>query len=246
MTPQLHACLFGRDAAMQRMAHVLAYSAYQHCPGWKIEVRAISPAPLKSAMRKASHVNNTQKILHWASCVEKASDGTPILLIDADTMIVGPLDEVWSHDFDLAYARREPGSFKYPINAGVIFLRVTAATRAFMARWCAENLRMLGDVEAHRPWHKSHGGINQATLGYMLANDLAIGVRVLELPCQQWNCEDSAWELFSDATRIVHVKSSLRDAIFERIVAHDYLRPLVKLWEQIEMASVSGPSRLAR
>lgn len=228
------------------MAHVLAYSARQHCPSWDIRVKLTPLVRLKSAMKRASHVHNTQKLDYWAACVDQAADGTSMVLLDADTVILRPLDDLWAQPFDLAYTVRAPGSFKYPINGGVICLHVNPGTRAFMAAWCQANRRMLGDRDTHVPWRTKYGGINQASFGYALEHDMARGLDVRELPCQEWNCEDSAWRTFSPATRILHIKSSLRNAIFDRVVAHDYLRPLMKLWESIETASVSHPSLIAR
>ncbi len=230
---------------MQRMAHVLAYSAYQHCPSWDIRVKAVAPLRLKSAMKRASHVHNTQKLDFWVSCVDQAPEGTPIVLLDADTVILRPLDDLWVQAFDVAYTVRAPGSFKYPINGGVVCLRSNPRSRAFMASWSAANRRMLGDKYAHVPWRQKYGGINQASLGYVLERERPADATLIALPCQEWNCEDSAWATFSASTRILHLKSSLRYALFERIVAHDYLRPLMKLWDEIERASVSQPSRLA-
>lgn len=63
-------------------------------------------------------------------------------------------------------------------------------------------------------------------------------MNLLGIPCVEWNCEDSAWESFDPRkTRIVHVKSALRRAIFDRN-AEDMAKPgvarLVEMWKDIE------------
>jgi hypothetical protein len=244
MMPQLRACYFGQDGPFHRMAHVLAYSAYQHCPTWDIEVRHISPRPLVSALGIASHVHNTQKMEYWADAVAAAPDGACLLLIDADTVILQPLDDIWHQPFDVAYTTKQS---RFPFNSGVVLVRVSPASRRFIETWRGENLRMLGDRLHHQEWRKRYGGINQASLGYALEHQLTKHLRLLELPCVEWNCEDSAWRDFSPTrTRIVHVKSALRRAIFQMTVTDEAVRPLIKLWQDLEAKTVSQKSRVAR
>ncbi len=238
--PCLEACCFGADPDGQwaRMARVLAWTAGQHCPGWVSHIQRIRPQPMVSALGIASHVANTQKMEHWYTLVSAAPDGARLLLLDADTMITRPLDDVWDRDFDLAYTTKES---RFPFNSGVVFVRVTDRARAFVSAWRDENRRMLGDSAHHQTWRKRYGGINQASLGFMLAQPPRAGLTIATLPCVEWNCEDFSWERFDPrVTRIVHLKSSLRRAIFLRTAVGQHVRPLAALWGTLEREALEA------
>lgn len=233
----------------ERLARTLEYTARQHCPGWDVTVERLDEAalpPLVPASGNPSHVWNTWKLDWWRDRVLGAPDGARVLLIDGDTFVTRPLDPIWDLDFDVAYTLRA----KYekvrglagvrtrgggiPFNAGVIFLRVSERTRAFMRSWSETNLRFLRDAQEHEPWRKVYAGINQAALGYLLEQG-EHGCHIAELPCAEWNLVE--WGLYEpEVTRIVHVKSSLRRATFAMPGAarsERYLQ-LSKLWERTE------------
>lgn len=249
--PHLVSCYFanGSDTRFERMARVLRYTAAKYCPDWTIAIDAITPAPMRSALGVPSHVSNTQKMEAWWRAVEALPDESRVLLIDADTFIVGPLDAVWDLDFDFAYTSKE--HTRFPFNSGVVFLRVTPAVRAFMRVWRDENVRMLGDAANHRPWREAYGGINQASLGYALRQagidpkhppadafpftSSAGTMQIRRIPCQVWNCEDSHWHTFDpQATRIVHLKGILRTCLFQPTSRRSRLRTLITLWHALE------------
>jgi len=236
--PQLHAVYFGIDPQWARLARVLEYSAHQHCPGWDIDVRAITPAPCHPPARTAAHaayVANTQKLDEWTRLVDQAPDGDRLALLDADTMVLRTLDAVWDQVFDVAYTVRT--SSRFPINAGVIFVRVSDRTRAFMAAWRDENHRQLGDPARHQRWRRQYGGMNQAALGALLEQRGGPDVKFLRLPCVEWNAEESAWPAVDRArTRIVHLKSGLRRALFHGTSARSLLA-LVHIWRTFERAA---------
>lgn len=242
MTPRLIACVFG-GAPYDRLAKVLAATARQHCGHWDLRIAPITPAVvdpltgerLTSAIGKETHVQNTQKMEAWAAAVEAAPDGTGMLLIDADTIIVRSLDDIWDREFDFAYTTKPS---RFPFNSGVVLLRANARSRAFVQRWRVENLAMLRDAQHHREWRNRYGGINQAALGRALEAGWTNDLQILELPCVEWNCEDASWRAFDPAvTRIVHVKSALRLAVLGLAPALPYLRPLVDLWRRLERAA---------
>jgi|GEM_PF-2050441 len=242
MKPVLEACYFGADPdhLWVRMATVLRFTAETYCPNWEIQVRHVRPEPMRSALGIPSHVHNTQKMEHWYHVVTGAPDGARLLLMDADTMILRPLDDVWDRDFDIAYTVKE--QTRFPFNSGVVFLRVSDRTRAFVEEWRRENRRMLGDSRHHQVWRKQYGGINQAALGYMLSKGDRAGVHLLTLPCCEWNCEDSSWARFDPATtRIVHIKSGLRRAIFFGLpLPSSGVAELTKTWKALERAALEA------
>jgi hypothetical protein len=245
--PRLVSCCFGSGAGDQwpRLARVLAYSAAAHSPAWRIEMHQMAP-PSRSApgMSEAS-VANTQKLESWAGVVRDAPDDDLILLIDADTMVLRSLDPVWDRPFDVAYTVR-PQSAGFPFNAGVVFVRVNARSRAYIDRWRIENRGMLDHPDRFSLWRRRFGGINQAALGYLLSQD-DHGAQLLPLPCPEWNCEDSSWALYDPAvTRIVHVKSALRKALFSRAHVSACVRPLARIWQDLERAAGAAEARATR
>lgn len=240
MTPRLEACYFagagGTDDQAdryERLAKVLEHTARHACPGWEINVERLEPPEYSAASGNPSHVWNTQKLEHWLRRVLEAPAGAQVLLIDGDTVVLRPLDPVWDLEFDVAYTVRERG--RLPLNGGVVFLRVSDRTRAFMQSWWDANLRFLGDNVEHTPWRKRYAGINQAALGYVFEK-VDHGCAIRQLLCSEWNCVE--WDRYDPAvTRIVHVKSGLRRAVFDLPGGAGYrpkLMELVKLWKKLE------------
>lgn len=214
--PRLEACYFeAAPSTFGRMARVLEATARRHCPGWRVNVRSIVPPRRVSALGIPSHAHNTQKLEEWARLIAEALDGERVLLIDADTAILRPLDDVWAMDFDLAYTVRPEGS-TFPFNGGVVFVRVNARTRQFMERWRALNAEFLATNDGtHRAWRVKFGGINQASFGSLLEAGAGAELSIQPLPCAEWNCEDETWHAHdTDVTRILHIKGALRRTLF--------------------------------
>lgn len=242
--PRLESPWFGDPGSIYaRMARVLDHTARRHSPGWEVNVRHVEPPPLPGVQREAKFVANTQKLDLWCRTVAEAPLGDRICLIDGDTFLVNGLDDVWEADFDLAFTVRD---YIIPFNAGVVFVRVTPGTRAFMERWRAENAAMYADVPYHMQWKEKYGGMTQASLGRVLEAG-GHGLDLRALPCAEWNCEDSCWGGFDPArTRIVHVKSGLRRLVFQGDVGppqhpwwtNEDLAPLARRWHALERDAV--------
>lgn len=240
MTSRLLACYFatrdGSASYWDRLVRVLGYSASLQCPGWEIRIDTIQ-VPTLRAMFVESLADNTHKLAWWHQRVEEAADGDRLLLIDADTAILRPLDSLWQREFDFAYTARTGSRFK--LNGGVIFLRVSNRTRAFMEAWVKQNAALLS--MKRREWRRRAGGVNQASLEDLIQAAGHFGVRLLELPCAEWNCEDSAWGSFDpDVTRILHIKSLLRIACIDRkpLVSTDVRLP-AQVWRALEHAATA-------
>lgn len=231
--PRLEARYFA-DGTRQfdRLARVLRYTAGVHCQGWQVVVDELPRAPERGGTGVRNHLANTHKLAAWARIVAESQDGDRLLLMDADTWIQQPLDDLWARPFDLAYTTR--AGWPVPFNLGVVALRVSARTRAFMADWLAENHRLFaggGDADA---WRRAYGGVNQASFANLLASGALRDLDILTLPCAEWNCEDSSWAQFDpDVTRIVHAKSALRLAALESQPIPDDLAALAALWRRL-------------
>lgn len=246
MTPILYSCWW--HGQFSRLAPVLAHSAAVHCPDWQIVVEKLErPKGLTSAMGVSAHEDNTHKLERWRSIVDQAPDGTSLLLIDTDTVILRQLDDVWTHGFDVAYTTK-PADSRFPLNGGVLFMRVNDRSRAFVHAWARQNRTFLEDRRykgsADR---RKFGGINQAALGAVL-RDASAAVHVLALPCTEWNCEDESWEKFGPQTRILHVKSGLRREVLKLYgprpkFAH---AAAVQAWKSAEKLAASPPAVVSR
>lgn len=246
MTPRLESVYFADDPRERehwiRLARVLRSSAAQHCPDWRVTIAQLPPGPQLSVA--AGLAANTYKLDHWCALVEQAPDGDGLLLIDADTMILRPLDPIWDVPFDLAYTTKP--TTRFPFNAGVIFVRVSEPARTFMRAWRDENRRLLRDQAALRIWRRQYGGMNQAALGSVLTTPHAKAITIRQVPCVEWNCEDATWAAFDPAiTRIVHVKSTLRRAVLGFAPAQKPLLPLIAQWRACERAALDAMERSA-
>jgi len=250
--PRIEACWFGegpQGEMYRRLAEVLEFTARRFCGGWRVNVEHLQPKVYRSVLGQPSHEWNTQKFEFWVRQVLAAPDGDRIALLDGDTMIVSGLDSIWDHDFDLAYTYRE--NDRLPLNAGVIFVRVSARTREFMRLWWAWNLHFLnpkdypdvdGRREPHDRWRLRYAGINQASLGYMLER-VQHGCHVLKVPCSVWNCVN--WTHYTERTRIVHIKSALRRAVFNLKPAASTppTKAIMRLWYDYEAEAKAACAR---
>lgn len=216
-----------------RLARVLEYTASIHCRNWDVHIRQIAMNVDYQTNGIHSHVSNTEKLIHWNRIVQDAPDGVEMLLMDADMMILRPIDDIWERPFDMAYTTKRA---KLPFNGGVIFLRVSDRTKTLMAAWLAANMELIQSPKAHETWRKKYGGMNQAAFGALLPRiRTEFGVDLIELACAEWNCEQSAWHTYRpEFTRIVHVKSGLRRAVLGKGVIDAQMIPLVQRWHQLE------------
>lgn len=229
----------------RRLARVLEWTAQQHCCGWAVDVCEVPAAPLSAPLTEAARLayeHNAQKLDEWARVVETAADGECLALVDADTIILRPLDPVWGLAFDIALTARARGA-RLPINSGVVFVRVSEATRAFFRHWRDETRRMLATPAHHAPWHRKYGGITQAALGFIRETRNTDGLLVRELSCQEWNCDETAWPMCTAFTRIVHIKSGLRGLIFGQPgpALRSPIRELAGMWRRLERSAQMRP-----
>ena len=132
-------------------------------------------------------------------------DEEPTAVLDADTLVYKPLDDLWQHDFEVALTWR-PHQPTMPYNCGVMFLRGTRFPQALLARMDAEPryCEPFGDQEA-------------------LALEADSGRwRLRVLQCSEWNNSDVNNDCVPPA-RIAHYKGARK----EYMVRH-YLRGVWK------------------
>lgn len=245
--PRLEACYFpgAHDKGWVRLSRVLDLTAREQCQGWSVNVEAVAPgAAAIRETRPRTIAANSRKLDRWVELVEGSADGDRLLLIDADTMVLRPLDDVWDQPFDLAYTVRE--ACRFPLNGGVVFVRVSEAVRVFMRAWAVENATMLADRAYHTRWQMRYGGINQAAFGALLEGGALAALRTLRLPCREWNVEDSTWQRFDPAVaRILHIKSNLRLACLHPLAQALQLESLAALWRDADARAAQALARTA-
>lgn len=245
----------GRESQWLRLVRVLAYSAQGTIKDWEHDIVSVEPdESIQSPLGRPGNVWNTQKLDLWANECDHAADGARLLFLDADTAIVRPLDDIWDRDFDVAYTVK-PKASRYPLNGGVLFVRNSERVCTFMAAWRVLNRFFLTNPGEYGVWGPAFGGINQAALGVLLEkrshpeaqrvlrllgiDHACDGLQVVKLPCLEWNCEDDHWAAYEPArTRIVHFKSQLQMAIFEKGVTPDGAKPLKDLWRGLEKSAM--------
>lgn len=236
MTPRLIAFYEGQEYA--RMARVLAYTAARFCPDWDRQIVNTVICEADAQGDELRRRLNNSKLLKWTETVEQAPDGTPMLLVDSDVMIVRSLDDIWQQSFDVAYTVRDPQRSTIPLNGGVVFVRANDASRRFLRAWYQATIPYKTSAKKWQEARKKYGACDQAGLCQLLKQP-SVGVQILALPCQEWNCEDSEWGRFDVTTRIVHIKGSLRSAVFgdwQRVSAKrkPQVVPLAKQWKAFE------------
>lgn len=117
-------------------------------------------------------------------------DATPTVVLDADTLICRPLDDVWSNEFDVALTWR-PNQPAMPYNSGVIFCREP--------KFFASLLSRMENVPRYREFLPSQEA---------LALEAHCGKwRVHVLKCSEWNNSDLNDECIPPA-RILHYKGA--------------------------------------
>lgn len=167
--------------------------------------------------------------------MNEANDGEQLLLLDTDTCLLRPIDDVWDRAFDIAYTTKDNCPLGFPFNLGVFFVRVADGTRALLQSWKAENDRMFRLWFEDPSWRRRFGGVNQAAFGSLLDQGQLSGLNVLHLSCQEWNCEDSAWPTFDpEVTRILHVKDGLRRSVMSRQSTPEPLLPAARAWRSLD------------
>jgi hypothetical protein len=198
---------------------VLEYTARKNCPNWQVNVRKVGPPVLPEGVKVsrsdigAPFIYNVYKFRFWLRSVVEAAEGELLCLIDADTMVLRPLDPIAAMDFDVAITSKR-GLTRLPLNGGVVFVRANERSRRFMRAWWDWNVKLIGDWRLHSIWRQKYAGMNQAALGALLESGGTQMAKVLEIPCAEWNCESSSWDRVDlRQARVVHVKGQMRRGI---------------------------------
>lgn len=221
----------GEDPTYERMSRVVEWSARRHNPDAEILVHNVDPRPTSR-----SGDAFVRKALAWTSTIQAADDGTDLVLLDTDTIVLGELASAFEVEaahggpFDVAVTSRGGLS---GLNSGVLFVRVSSRTRHFFRDWSERTMEWC---RCNRPPEPRFG--DQDALRDMLA--APHGIAVAWLGCARWNAEQHCWPPRADC-RIVHVKSDARRLLFGgRIHGNPGAQVVADMWIAAEAAVLAG------
>lgn len=153
-----------------------------------------------------------------------------VLMSDSDIMFLQSVNDVWQYDFDIAITIR---NYRSRYNTGITFAKPTMAAKNFLISWKqnTKDVAMKWDKKEIHKW----AGIDQASLHRTLQEGQ--NVKILELPCEIWNAEQTCWKHINSETKVIHIKSGLRRIYFgEEKMRRPwfYLRPILERMKHYE------------
>lgn len=217
---------FSGYEVFDKLNNALIYSIEKHEPRAKWISTRIPEPQLHGRLR--GFVANTIKLNYWNKELQQSSDGDHIVFLDADTLLVNPINDVFNNNFDVAYTLRTRS--KWILNAGVLFVKVNERSRAFFRRFTEINNMMFKDQSFHDLYKVKYAGMNQAAFGYMLEKE-PYHATLLPLPCGIWNACGEDWLSINDKTRIIHINGQARKAIFGGKPEGETIKPY-NIWNQ--------------
>ncbi|MFW6074460.1 MAG: putative nucleotide-diphospho-sugar transferase [Chloroflexota bacterium] len=188
----------------ERLTRVWAKSIEVNCPAAEVTILKIDPP--KQTKRKIGLSSNWHKFKRWVDFARDQRDGENVILMDTDMIVLNDLRPAFNEDFDIGLTVRTKANWKY--NGGVVFVKISDATREFLRQWGEIDERMYRDEKFHAPYSKKYKGQNQSSLGYMVEHNESLKIR--EFPCAIWNACNEDWIYIDDNTKVIHLKSNLR------------------------------------
>lgn len=166
-------------------------------------------------MQKANHV----KLKAWYDAIEGNT-----ILIDADTIVLGDVSEVFDMKADLIYTKRFNNP-KIPFNSGVVFVKESA--KFLIKKWMDIDEQMNIDSEFHATWKKKAYGFNQASFACLLNNSPTKSIKYV--PSYIYNsCDPIDWKENHAQAKIVHVKGLLRQSVNYRLNRYKLIEEKIK------------------
>lgn len=152
-----------------------------------------------------------------------------IAVADVDLMFIKSIEDVADLDFDIAITVR-PKQKRAKYNTGLWFLKPSERSKLFIRKWIQKTNYLMKNFVRFTDYILSKSGIDQASL--CMTMDRIKDIKIIELPCQEWNATQSEWENVNEKTRVIHIKSQLRLAVFnkKKDIA-EYMFPLIKIWK---------------
>jgi hypothetical protein len=195
--------------------------------GVDIEIESM---PIPANGRGLKVESNHEKLKLWNQAVQGTTE--PLILLDADMFCQknpAPIMETVQH---VGITYRDQTTFP-PINGGVVYVQPTQEAKAFFAAWVEADADLHANPSNHAVWRAKYAGMNQASLGMIMATGL--DAFVAPLTCSQTNCVEP-WSNWQDSV-FVHVKSQALWHIFYNNAASNKNVPQIKeKWLQLEQS----------
>lgn len=135
-----------------------------------------------------------------------SKDNEIVVWLDADALIVQPIDEIKQDAYDIGVTVRQPKQKEHPlpINAGIVFARKTPKALEFVKKW-----KELADQGiSDQPPLNQLAAVNSTMIEETVIRD---GVRIKVYPCATYNNFYFAKKKSAHArAKILHYKSKLR------------------------------------
>lgn len=151
-----------------------------------------------------------------------------LAVCDIDLMFVRRIDDVFKMDFDLAVTVRE---LKYKYNTGIWFFKPTAEAKKFMREWMKNNRYFMNNFDKEILYIGKYAGIDQAALARTIEENTT--AKIIELQCLEWNACQGQWARIDKTTRVIHIKSKLRQVAVKGKrppEGHEYLSAIAEKW----------------
>lgn len=212
------------DPTFARLAAALRTSVAANCEAAVFD-EVVSEQPQNHSKLTRHYTDNHAKLLVWRAAVRGEADDTELVLMDADTLVLGDLQEAFEGDyFDIGWTWR-PG--RLPMNGGVVFVRCNARSRAFFDAWVRRDEVLMQHRALADHGARKYGGANQAAFMWLLLHGGGADIARTEgLPCRKWNSVDQTWCQFDADTRVLHIKGKLREACIGPKKMHPFFEEL--------------------
>ena len=218
---------FGESKKYKELHDVFLYSLEKNCPDAQWISNLLDEPPLNGQVK--GFITNTVKLMKWVEELKMCEFGDNVIFMDCDMLVLGDLKPAFKKNFDVAYTFRT--QCKFPVNGGIIFVKVNEKSIVFFERFLEVNNEMLADKEFHQYYRNIYAGMNQAAFGYMLEEESKIA-NLKPLPCKTWNVCDHYTEALQNGARVLHIKGKLRQNIFASQIQNDDLTGATEIWRQ--------------
>jgi len=200
---------------------------------------ALSPEVGEELLRQTGDARVSRKLLAWEWGLAHTEDGDGIVFLDADTLVLqygghqNPLGLPFAlSTASLFYTVREG---RWPLNSGVVFMRVLPETRLFVRRWRELTEAILAGPERDA-LRGRYGGADQAALEALRQR---AQISMYPLSARVWNMDRCVLSL--EETAIFHLKGCLPLLLGQRSYGTEYgdertpetCEPLFTFWREL-------------
>jgi len=164
------------------------------------------------AIKRKGLDHHTDTSICFRKSAEAAIEiGQQAAICDIDLMFRKRIDDIFQFKFDIAITIR---ALKARYNTGLWFYNPSSAAREFVFNWLLKTEKYTRQFRDNLENIKKYAGIDQYALASTIWQNKQ--ANVFTIPCQEWNAEQSTWKHVNEETRVIHLKSQLRNELFGR------------------------------